>query len=313
MPAAKAVLSASLRRVAREGRLRRFVEAPTVGHEIVNRYVAGESLGSAVDAAAELTFKRRYVCLTSLHSEIDSEERAKYNAKRYRKLLRRLGAAGLTSGGRCEVSFQLAALGLELGTNGAGLALEHARRICREAANVGASVTVETHHPETVDLTLETVADLREDFPGVGVSLQAALRRTESDVREQSGQRVRLWKGPAGSGNDRFRHAAEVDRAFVRNLKVLMAQPGTPVVATQDVRLIDIADALARYLDRPRDQYEYQIRYGVRPETQAIIGDRGDRCRVYVPFGEDWYSYLISRVADDPTNVGDLLKATFAR
>lgn len=313
MPNAKAVLSASLRRVAREGRLRRFVEAPTMSHEIVSRFVAGESIGSAVDAAEDLVHKRRLVALTSLQPTPDDEDAVKSAAKRYRKVLRRLGEAGLAGDGRCEVSFTLDALGLGLGLDGAALALEHARRICQAAANVGAFVTVETTEAPSVEAVLEVVADLRQDFPFVGVGLQAALRRTESDVREQLGHRVRLAKGPAGGGDDRYRHGAAVDKAYARSLKLLMSHEGLPVIATHDQRLIDIAEGLARYLGRPSDAYEFQFRYGVRPETQAMIGDRGDRCRVYVPFGQDWYAYLISRVADDPTNVGDLLKAAFAR
>lgn len=313
MPNAKAVLSASLRRVAREGRLRRFVEAPTMSHEIVSRFVAGESINSAVDVAADLVAKRRFVCLTSLQPCPDTEDAVRYGAKRYRKVLRRLGEAGLAAGGRCEVSFDLEPLGLTIGPGGPELALKHARRICQAAANVGALVTVETADPSTVETTLETVADLRQDFPFVGVALQAALRRTEADARDQSGHRVRLSKGPSGSGEDRHRHATDVDKAFARIVKQLMTQPGTPVIATHDQRLIDITEGLARYLGRASDSYEFQFRCGVRPETQAVIGDRGDRCRIYVPFGQDWYAYLISRVADDPTNVGDLLKAAFAR
>ncbi|QQS01441.1 MAG: proline dehydrogenase family protein [Austwickia sp.] len=313
MPDAKAVLSASLRRVAREGRLRRFVEAPTMSHEIVSRFVAGESVSSAVDVAGDLIAKRRAVCLTSLQPCPEDEEAARSAAKRYRKVLRRLSEAGLASDGRCEVSFTLDALGLGLGLGGPVLALGHARRICQAAANVGALVTVETGDPAAVDATLETVADLREDFPFVGVAVQAALRRTESDVRDQLGHRVRIAKGPAGARDERYGSAAEVDKAFARIVKLLMSHPGTPVVATHDLRLVEITEGLARYLGRPSDSYEYQFRYGVRPETQAMIGDRGDQCRVYVPFGQDWYAYLISRVADDPTNVGDLLKAAFAR
>lgn len=313
MPEAKAVLSASLRRVAREGKLRRFLEAPTVSHEIVRRYVAGESISSAVRTAEELTSQRRRVCLTALRQLPEGPDGAKANAKRYRRVLRRLGEAGLGGGGRCEISFSLDALGLALGSDGAGLALGHARRICRSAANVGVLVTVESARPDAVDATLETVADLRQDFPGIGIALQAALRRTEADVRDQLGHRVRLWKGAAGHLDERFRHPREVDRAFVRSLKVLMGHEGVPVVATQDLRILEVTEALARHVGREPGSFEYQLRYGVRPETQAVIGDRGDLCRVYTPFGEDWYTYLISRVADDPTNVGDLLRAAFAR
>lgn len=313
MPHAKAVLSASLRRLAREGRLRRLAETPTLGREIVYRYVAGENVGAAVQAAADLIDKRRLVCLTSLQPVPETEEDAAAVGKRYRKVLRRLDEAGLASGGRCEVSFALDALGAELGAGGRALALELARRICRVAANTGALVTIESHRGGDMDAMLETVADLRQDFPFAGVSLPAALRRTESDVRDQLGSRVRLWGGHAG-GPDRFGRPAEVDRSFARCLRLLLAHPeGTPVIATQDPRLLEIAEALARHHGRRSDSYEVQLRYGVRPAAQANVGDRGDRMRVYTPFGVDWYAYLISRVADDPTNVGDLLKAAFAR
>ncbi|MBW3084793.1 Proline dehydrogenase 1 [Austwickia sp. TVS 96-490-7B] len=313
MPNAKAMLSASLRRVARERRLRRLAEAPTMSRELVRRFVAGETIASAVEVSAELVLKRRHVCLTSLQPVPEDAQAAIYHARRYRTLLRRLGESGLASEGRCEVSFALADIGMAIGVEGPDLALTQARKICQAAANAGALVTVETIHADDVDLTVETVAELRQDFPGVGISLQAALRRTASDVREQQGHRVRLVKGPPGTGDDRYRHPAEVDRSFARSARVLLANPGTPVLSTQDLRLIEIVEALARHVDRPRGSYEYQLRYGVRPEMQAVIGDRGDLCRVYTPFGQDWYAYLISRVADDPSKVGDLLKAAFAR
>ncbi len=285
-----------------------------MSRDFVHRYVAGEGVSTAVAVAAELIAKRRLVCLTLLRPPPESEDDARGAAKRYRKLLRRLDESGLGGADRCEVSFSLDAMGGELGAEGPAFALEQSRRVCQTAANCGALVTVETHRGGDVDATVETVADLRQDFPFVGISLEAARRRTESDVRDQLGTRVRLGRGPSGGADDRFGTPAQVDRAFARSVRRLMAHPGgTPVVFTQDLRLIEITEALARFHGRPPDSYEIQLRHGVRPATQANVGDRGDRMRVYTPFGDDWYAYLISRVADDPTNVGDLLKAVFAR
>ena len=153
---------------------------------------------------------------------------------------------------------------------------------------------------------------LREDFPETGAVLQSYLFRTEGDCRDlaTSGSRVRLVKGAyAEPASVAFQSRAEVDLNYVRCLKVLLAGDGYPMVATHDPRLIEIAEALAVRAGRSAGEYEYQLLLGVRPDEQRRLNDHGERVRVYVPYGAEWYGYLVRRMAEKPANLGLLLRS----
>jgi proline dehydrogenase len=106
-----------------------------------------------------------------------------------------------------------------------------------------------------------------------------------------------------------FQDRQDVDRAFVRCLKVLMAGDGYPMVATHDPRLVEIAAALAVRHDRPKGSYEFQMLYGVRPDEQRRLADEGETVRLYVPYGTEWYGYLVRRMAEKPANLALFLRA----
>jgi proline dehydrogenase len=157
----------------------------------------------------------------------------------------------------------------------------------------------------TTDETLETLRELRQDFPSVGAVLQTYLYRTEADCTDlaHEGSRVRLCKGTYKEPESvAFQGKEEVDKSYVRCLKVLMEGHGYPMVASHDPRLVEIAGALAHKQDRAADTFEYQMLYGIRPEEQKRIADRGDQMRVYVPYGQQWYGYLVRRMAERPAN-----------
>jgi proline dehydrogenase len=211
---------------------------------------------------------------------------------------------------------KLSALGQALGPDGNKLALEHAREVCAAADAAGTTITVDMEDHTTTDATLGTVRELRADFPRVGAVLQAYLRRTESDCAELSGpgSRVRLCKGayrePAAVA---YQEAAEVDRSYVRCLRILMSGQGHPMVATHDPRLIAIAADLAARADRHPDEFEYQMLHGVRPDEQVRLAATGAIVRVYVPFGAQWYGYLMRRLAERPANMAFFARAVLTR
>ncbi|MCT9930457.1 proline dehydrogenase family protein [Planotetraspora sp. A-T 1434] len=272
---------------------------------VVDRFVAGESTADAVAATRRLTGSGLAVTIDHLGEEVRDAGAAIGTAKAYVTLLDALRPLGL--GRRAEVSVKLSAVGQAL--DGA-MALEHARQICSAARDCGSTVTLDMEDHTTVDSTLEILRALREDFPETGVAIQAYLFRSEADCRDLAGSRVRLVKGayrePASVAHQ---SKTEVDKAYVRCLRVLMAGTGYPMVATHDDRLIAITELLADRNDRERDSYEYQMLYGIRTDKQEALAGAGSRVRVYVPYGDDWYGYFMRRLAERPANVAFFLRS----
>ena len=156
----------------------------------------------------------------------------------------------------------------------------------------------------TTDSTLGILRELRKDFPETGAVLQAYLHRTEADCRDLAyeGSRVRLCKGAYNEPESvAFQDKHDVDKSYVRCLKVLMAGQGYPMIATHDPRMVDIAGALATRNGRAQGSYEYQMLFGIRPDEQKRLADAGEKVRVYVPYGQEWYGYLMRRLAERPS------------
>ncbi|NMO50227.1 proline dehydrogenase [Actinoplanes sp. TBRC 11911] len=281
----------------RLGRL--MTSAPISG--FVGRFVAGPETEDALRVARRLADDGLTVTVEHLSEEPVTAERAVDTRDEYVRLLSRLAGVGLAPA--AEVSLKLSALGQQIDEK---LTAEYARTICAAAAQAGAAVTLDAEDHTTTDSALEILAELRKDFPATGVALQAHLRRTESDCRElaTAGSRVRLCKGAyAEPESVAFQSALDVDKAFVRCLNILMSGEGYPMVATHDPRLIAIAEDRARWFDRSSDEFEFQLLYGVRPEEQARLAAGGGVVRVYLPYGAQWYGYLMRRLAESPAGV----------
>lgn len=308
------MLRRTLLALSASDRVRAAVTGVPWSRRVVRRFVAGVDVEDAVRAAAGLVDAGLRVSLDHLGEDTHDRAQAKGNAQAYLALLDRLAGAGLTPA--AEVSVKLSALGLALPGDGERIALDHAAEVCRAAAAAGTTVTLDMEAYPTVDATLSVLRELRRDFPDVGGVLQAYLRRTEADCRELAGpgSRIRLCKGAyAAPATVAYRRPAEVDRSFVRCLKVLLAGSGYPMVATHDPRLLDIAAALAVRAGRAQGGYEFQLLYGVRPEAQRELAAAGETVRVYVPYGQEWYPYLMRRLAERPANLGFFLRALLAR
>ena len=303
--------SPSLRSVilaaSRNATVERLVAGAPLSRGVVRRFVAGETVDDAVRASTALTGQGLAVSLDHLGEDTVDAGQADATVKAYLVLLQRLSDAGLTSGGRTEVSVKLSAVGQTIDD---ALALEGARRICEAAHAAGTTVTLDMEDHTTTDRTLEALRALRQDFPDTGAVLQAYLHRTEDDCRALAveGSRVRLCKGAYKEPESvAFQSPAEVDRAYVRCLKVLMAGPGYPMVATHDPRLVAITGHLAKH--RAKGSFEYQMLYGIRPHEQTRLAAQGDTVRVYVPYGDQWYGYLMRRLAERPANLVFFLRA----
>ncbi|WP_027944066.1 proline dehydrogenase family protein [Amycolatopsis taiwanensis] len=307
------MLRSALIAASRSPECRSLVERTPVLRPIVDRFVAGRGIDDAMRVARTIAADR-LVSLDHLGEDTLDRAQAERTVEAYRTALRRLGEVGLAP--RVEVSVKLSALGQALPADGEKIALENTRRICAAAAEAGTTVTVDMEDHTTTDSTLTLVRELRADFPATGTVLQAYLKRTAGDCADFAvpGSRIRLCKGaydePASVA---YRTKSEVDASYVRCLKILMNGDGYPMVATHDTRLIDVATMLAEQTGRGRDDYEFQMLYGVRPQVQTQLARRGLRMRVYVPYGTEWYPYFMRRLGERPANVAFFLQALTRR
>jgi proline dehydrogenase len=308
------MLRAPLLAAARSKGIRRLVEAVPATRSVVRRFVAGSETADAVRVARELAADGRRITLDHLGEDTTDAAQAASTVAAYEAVLSALAAEGLADG--ADVSVKLSAVGQFLPSDGEDVALENARKICAAAEAVGATVTLDMEDHTTTDSTLGILRELRGEYPWVGAVLQAYLRRTEQDCRELSGpgSRVRLCKGAyAEPESVAFAEKSEVDKSYVRCLRVLMAGQGYPMVASHDPRMIEIAAALAEENGRKDDDHEFQMLYGIRPEEQARIAAAGSRMRVYVPYGDEWYGYFMRRLAERPANLGFFLRGLATR
>jgi proline dehydrogenase len=310
------LLRGALLQLSESDTVRRAVVAAPVSRAVVDRYVAGEAVEDAVSTTADLRATNRLATIDHLGEDVTDREQAARTRDTYIALLEALTEADLARYGATEVSVKLSAVGQSIPRDGDAIALDNARAVCEAAEKAGTTVTLDMEDHATTDRTLETVRALRADFPWVGAVLQAYLHRTEADCRDLAGEgsRVRLCKGAYKEPESvAFQDGADVDLSYVRCLKVLMAGDGYPMVATHDPRLVEIAQALAGHHDRRPDSYELQMLLGIRDLEQKRIADRGHQMRVYVPFGRDWYGYLVRRLAERPANVRFFLRSLTSR
>ena len=290
--------------LARSDKVKQVITGMPVSNGIVARYVPGESTDEAVRASGDLIASGLHVTLDFLGEDTLDREQADHTVAAYLDVLRGLSEEGLSR--NAEVSVKLSAIGQALPDEGEKVAVENARTICHAARNAGTTVTLDMEDHTTTDSTLGMLRELRKDFPETGAVLQAYLRRTEADCRDLAyeGSRVRLCKGAYNEPESvAFADKHDVDKSYVRCLKVLMAAEGYPMIASHDPRMVDIAGALATRHGRAQGSYEYQMLYGIRPDEQRRLAEAGEKVRVYLPYGQEWYGYLMRRLAERPSNL----------
>jgi len=297
-------------------RVRRIVITAPLTRDVVARFVAGDTADDALAVTQRLLNDGLLVSLDYLGEDTADPEQAAAVADEYIRLLGRLDAAGMSGGGRAEVSVKPTAVGLDLAEHGEKTARENIARICAAARDAGTTVTLDMEEHTRVEPTLRLLDQLRPDFPDLGCVIQSYLRRSPDDCATLAvaGSRVRLCKGAySAAPGVAFPARAEVDRCYARCLRVLLEGPGYPMIATHDPRLINIAGMRARAARRTADSFEYQMLYGIRPAEQLRLAGAGSRVRVYVPYGSDWYGYLVRRLAERPANLAFFLRSLASR
>ncbi len=295
------LLRTSLLAASRSDRLRRGIEHFGPTKSVVDRFVGGTDVADVVKVSAALRTSGLLSTIDHLGEDVTNDHGAEQTVAAYLELL---GALDGTSDE--DVSLKLSALGLVHDADGA---LERARTIVRAAAKRNVTVTIDMEASSLTSVTLDAVRELRSETPSVAAVIQAMLRRSEGDAHKLSseGARVRLCKGAYAEEHAvAFTSRESVRASYVRCLHALWHSGATPLVATHDPQLVTAASELAE--SSPRS-FEFQMLYGVRSEEQVRLARAGHRVRVYVPYGNEWYGYLVRRLAERPANVTFFLRS----
>ncbi|MDX6763451.1 MULTISPECIES: proline dehydrogenase family protein [Streptomyces] len=288
---------------SRSDKMRRIVSAAPVTKPVVNRFIPGETVDQVIPIVEDLTQAGLEVTLDVVGEDITEVEQSYAARDAYLQLIERLAELGL--GEKAEMSVKLSMFGQAL-EGGHELALANVRPVVEAAAAIGTTVTLDAEDHTTLDSMFAIHEELRKDFPQTGCVIQAYLFRTEADARRlaANGSRVRIVKGAYKEPAEvAYQDKAEIDKAYVRILKILMDGEGYPMIGSHDPRLIAIGQELARKAGRKLDEYEFQMLYGIRSEEHLRLAAEGHRMRVYTAYGTDWYGYFMRRLAEKPANL----------
>jgi proline dehydrogenase len=306
---ANAFLRKSILAAARNGEVRGFVgkHGMRLG---AARFVAGETLDEAVPVLRRLNEQGLAANTTLLGEDTANEEEAAAVADEYGRILERLRAEGL----RVNVALKLTHLGLELGPD---VAHENVERVVARAAELGNFVRIDMEASRWVEPTLAIYRRLRAaGHENVGTVLQSYLYRSPQDLEVllPLQPNLRLVKGAYLEPPEVAYPAKEdVDAAYVRLLERALTGGAYTCVATHDERLIEHAIAFSERERIPRDRFEFQMLYGVRPRLQGDLAARGYKVLVATPFGPEWFPYLMRRMAERPANLAFVLKTVLQR
>ena len=305
------MLRSAILAASRNRRIESLVTDAPISRSVVRRFVGGPDTAAAVTASRALVDAGLTVTLDHLGEDTAEPAQAEGVTQAYLELLAALDEAGLLElikpyTARAEVSVKLSAVGQALAGDGEQIALDNARRICAKARQVAATVTLDMEDHTTTDSTLGIHAELRRDFPETAAVVQSYLQRTVADCQDlaAAGSRVRLCKGAYKEPPSvAYQKAADVDLSYVRCVNTLLAGGGYPMFATHDPRLIEIIAQRAVHHGKAPDEFEFQMLYGIRPDEQRRLAAAGYLLRVYVPYGREWYGYLVRRLAERPANL----------
>jgi proline dehydrogenase len=268
------------------------------------RFIAGEEVAEALAAAREVERQGLMVTLDLLGESVASPDEALAATRGYLGVVDAIAQAGV---GR-NISLKLTQLGLDVDR---ATCIDNLRRILDVAAKSEFFVRIDMENSPYTDRTLDTFETLWNiGYRNAGVVIQSYLRRSMADIRRVNalGARIRLVKGayrePAAVA---FQKKAEVDAAFVEQMKVLLTEGTYPAIATHDPAMIDATTAFAAASGIAHARYEFQMLYGIRRDLQASLAAAGHPFRVYIPFGKEWFPYFMRRLGERPANVAFVL------
>lgn len=287
--------------LSNQPRIFRFVRRNRLAKSFASRFVAGERLDEALEAVRGLNAKGISASLDLLGESVTNEAEARAARDEYLTILDRIKQEGLD----CNVSVKLTAMGFDISEE---LCVSIMRDILERAQRYGTFVRVDMESSAYTERTLRLFEERL--YPGfkqhAGIVLQSYLYRTLADAERavQLKCRVRLCKGaykePAAVA---YPDKKDVDANYVKCMHLLMEGGTYPGIATHDPALVAEARRFAKERNISNDRFEFQMLYGVRRDLQEQLVRDGYRVRVYVPFGTQWYPYLMRRLAERPANV----------
>jgi proline dehydrogenase len=268
------------------------------------RFVAGATIDLAVDAIKALNRKDLAVTLDYLGEFVDNEQEANEKADNSILAIKAIGREKLNS----EISLKMTSMGLDISQE---VVMNNMRRILAVAKEYDVFVTIDMEDYSRCQKTIEIFKELKKEFDNVGTVIQAYLYRTEDDIRDLNSYKpnLRLVKGAYKESPDvAFPDKKDVDENFKKIIKMHLLNGNYTAVATHDDVMIEYTKSLVQEHQINRDQFEFQMLYGIRSEMQERLVAEGYKVRVYVPFGRDWYGYFMRRLAERPANVAFVLK-----
>jgi proline dehydrogenase len=293
------MLKGTLLYLAHNGTVRNFVIHNRATRAVSHRFVAGEALDDAIEATRALNQRRMSVSLDHLGENVSDAKEAASAAQDYIAILDRIKQAGVDA----NISIKLTALGLDISQE---LCEQNVCRILEHAQQFPIFVRIDmegsAYTEQTVDITLR----MHKQYEHVGTVIQSCMHSSKKDVEQliAQGVRVRLVKGAYKEPKTvAFQQKSEVDHNFVRLMMMLIQRGNYPAIATHDEAIINATCKFARDHGISKSAFEFQLLYGIRRDLQEKLVGQGYNMRIYVPYGSQWYPYLVRRMAERPANM----------
>ncbi len=272
------------------------------------RFVAGEKLDAALMVIRELNQRGMMVTIDHLGEFVYNEREAGEMADHCVDALKGIAREKVDS----NLSLKLTSMGLDISKE---LCMRNMRRILDTARETGNFVRIDMEDYAHLESTLEIYEQLREEgYDNVGLVIQAYLYRSLQDVEDLAryNTNLRLVKGAYKESVEvAYPDKADVDENYKKIIATQLKNGQYAGVATHDDAIVEFTKKFAKENDISREQFEFQMLYGIRTELQQKLVDEGYRVRIYVPYGNDWYGYFMRRLAERPANVGFVLKGIF--
>lgn len=290
--------------------LRSLAEKTVLGQRLSSRFVAGLTVDDALRAASAMNQLGLGVSVDNLGENVTTADEARHSAQLYHQMLDRMAGQELNA----NVSLKLTHMGLDVDEK---LAYEITSELVQQAARLNNFVRVDMEGSAYTQRTLDFVRGLHREaeYAGhVGAVIQSYLHRSEADVEQLVTEsiRIRLCKGAYKEPPEiAFQKKAEVDASYVKLMKLLLKSGTYHGIATHDENMIRATIDFAHQEKVPVSAFEFQMLYGIRRDLQQKLIKEGWRCRVYIPFGAEWYPYLMRRLAERPANAIFILKNLF--